>query len=641
MKKILYMIWSLAAVCGAIGCSDDGDELRPEASEHYTATTLLFTADRSERVVPLNIQGADYTVYTPTQDGWITFDKKAGELTVMVQSNTTDEVRESKIVVISNGIQETIPVVQDIYRPMTFKTDLLVRGLGGVREFPFECTCEGPFNIEVDALSQSWLSAKIDEDTGILTLEAQGQPIGAFQRAGKVTVTATSPLGIPARFELPVVQSAVRGESYVFTMPDFSESRVYKVMYNGKQLAEVCMEFLSDYNAISETVKVDCQAIVVYPTDAEGKADLAQGYVAKVIKANTGEFAYTYAAPTTPIHGGTVAWDVETNSIISYRDGILETAPNRVCIPCDDVIGHEIVDGAFECTVEPDLVYDNRPNDTPRVYSIVKIATQYWMRENLMAKCWVDGERIPTSTSPDERYAVKSPYALAIAKKTIEGKSTTTLFQDLWTEDPEDAEIIEAQIQKTGVMYNFNCINRITLPEDTTYQAYWMSLLGHRVDLPAEGDVLAPEGWMVCGRDQLVKLRAYVDEPNTKIDGSATNTRTRRIRNLDAYPSLSFKKLFDYEDEDITGLNLVLTPRYNGASIDATTGLPKDALGWPSTYTNVYLMTRTCMQVINGDGSGKYLPDTAGFVAFTTQNGSYYNEFYNMTRVWAVRCIRK
>ncbi len=636
MKKILYMIWSFAAICGAIGCSDDGDELRPEANEHYTATTMLFTADRGEQVVSLNIQGDDYTVYTPTADSWITYHKADGQLKVMVQANTTAEVRESKIVVISNGIQESIPVVQDIARPMSFKTDLLVRGLGGTREFPFECTCEGPFNIEVDALSKSWLSAEINEDTGVLTLTAVGQPIGSTQRSGKVTVTATSPLGIPATFVLPVVQSAVRGDSYVFTMPDFSESRVYKVMYDGKQQAEVCMEFLTDYNSKADNVKVNMQAIVVYPIGEDGKADLAQGYVAKVIKANTGEFAYTYAAPTTPIHGGTVAWDKETNSIISYRDGVLETAPNRICIPGDDVIGHEVVENALECTVEPDLVYDNRPNDTPRVYSIVKVATQYWMRENLMAKCWVDGERIPTSSSPTERLAAKSPFALIIGKKTVDGSSKTTLFQDLWTEDPEDAEIIETRIKTTGVMYNFNCINRITVPEGQTYQEYWMNTLGHRVDLPADGDVLAPEGWMVCGRDQLVMLRNYCDEPTTYVDGSRSNPRTRRVRNLDAWPTLSYKKIFGWEDEDITGLNLVLTPRFNGVS---TAGV--DQLGWPSDYANVYLLTRTCIQCINGDGSGTYVPDTAGFLAFTTQNGSFYNEFYNMTRVWAVRCIRK
>ena len=633
MKKILYMIWSFAAICGAIGCSDDGDELMPGATEHYTATTMIFTADRSEQVVSLNIKGDDYTVYTPTADGWITYHKAAGQLKVMVQSNMTSEVRESKIVVISNGIQETIPVVQDIYRPMLFKTDLLMRGLGGTREFPFECTCEGPFTIEVDALSKSWLSAELNEETGILKLAAEGQPIGSSQRTGKVIVKATSPLGIPASFELPVIQSAVRGESYVFTMPDFSESRVYKVMYNGTQLAEVCMEFLSDYNATSETVKVDCQAIVVYPIGEDGKADLAQGYVAKVIKANTGEYVYTYAAPTTPIHGGTVAWDKETNSIISYRDGVLETAPNRICIPGDDVIGHEVVASALECTVEPDLVYDNRPNDTPRTYSIVKIGTQYWMRENLMAKCWVDGEKIPTSTI-EERYNARKPTAVVIAKKD----GTTTLFPDIWTDDPVDAQIIEEQIQKTGVMYNFNCINRITIPESQTYIDYWMSTLGHYVDLPADGDVLAPEGWMVCSRDQLVTLRDYVDEPSIKIDGSSNGPRMRRIRNLDAYPTLSYKILFGYEDEDITGMNLILTPRHNGTVL--SDGVLKDQLNWPSGVANSYQLTRTCCQLRNNANTA-WTDGTAGFVTFTAQNGSYYNYFYNMTRIWGVRCIRK
>ena len=642
MKKILYMIWSFAAICGAIGCTEEfEDHLMPEASEHYTATTVLFTAERGDRLVSLNIQSDDYTAYAPTPDGWLTIEKAEGnQVRLMVQANTTTEVRESKVVIISNGIKETIPVIQDIQRPMAFKSDLRVRGLGESKVFPFETTCEGPFTVEVDALAKSWLTVEFDEDNSLLTLTAQRQEMGSSQRQATVTVTATSPLGIPAKFELPVIQSGVFGNSYVFTMPDFSESKIYKVMYDGKQLAEVCLEFLSDNNATADGVKVDMQAIVVYPMLDNGKADLAQGYVAKVIKANTGEFAYTYAAPTTPIHGGSVAWDKETNSIIAYRDGVLETAPTRISIPGDDVIGHVVVDDALECTVEPYIVEDNRPNDTPRTYSVVKVGTQYWMTQNLMAKCWKDGTRIPTSTSAEERYQAKSPFALVISKKDVDGSSQTTLFPDLWTEDPEDAQIIEERIQKTGVMYNFNAINNITVPADQTYQVYWFSILGHRVDLTVDGDVLSPDGWCVPSRDELIALKEYTDESTTYIDDARKEPRTRRVRDLTDWPTLSYQKLYGWQDENITGLSLVLTPRYNGASIDSATGLPKDSNGYPSGRQNSYMLSRTCIQVINGDGSGKYT-DNVGFLAFTMQNGSYYNEFYNMTRIWSVRCIRK
>ncbi len=634
MKKILYMIWSLAAVCGAIGCSDDGDELRPEASDHYTATTVFFTADRGEQAISLNIQSSDYTVYTPTQDGWITYDKRAGELIVMVQPNTTDQVRESKIVVISNGIQETIPIVQDIVQPFVFKTDLLsVRGRGETKSYSFETTVVGPFKVEVDALNRSWLQGSIDEETGTLTLISSAQDIGAAQRYATVKISATSPLGIPAVFEFPVLQYGNSGQNYRFTLPDFSESKIYKVMADGKQIAEICKEWIGDTNAVADGVKVNMQAIVVYPMTAEGAVDLNQGYVANVIMANTGKNLYTYAAPTTPIHGGRVAWDKETNSVISYTDGTLETAPTEISIPGDSGIDHITLDDAVVCSVEPYVVNDNRPNDTPRTYSVVKVGTQYWLGENLKAKYFVDGTPIACGTADDWKNA----------QKPLVG--ATSLSGDIYLDlaDVANADAIEAEIAKSGCVYNGNCINNISVTGnyEATHlgaTAFWQATYSPG-PLSADDDAISPEGWCVPTKEQTTALEKYVVD-NTDYTGlnnvpesnPTRNTRLRRmmdVSNVQNDPENKTDHTLPWAmDENITGLATCPNCCLSSGKFY------KDPL---ASRQNMLFLTRHLLHLTTGNSTNT----TAAFVMWGNYQGGMNKNYFSVQYGVPIRCIRK
>lgn len=141
----------------------------------------------------------------------------------------------------------------------------------------------------------------------------------------------------------------------------FSTGWVQKVMVDGKQVAEICREYIKSITA---------QRDVIYPCDENGRADLTKGVTTL---------------------GETVVWDLTANTatvegspasdaavIVYYNDGEITLAE---------------VEGAASATVTPDVISDRRGTEL-NTYTIVKIGTQYWMAENLRATKFTDGTAI-------------------------------------------------------------------------------------------------------------------------------------------------------------------------------------------------------------------------------------------------------
>lgn len=142
----------------------------------------------------------------------------------------------------------------------------------------------------------------------------------------------------------------------------FNDCWVQRVMYNGAKVAEVCKEYIKEF---------DDQRVVVYPCNENGKAILTKGVSAS--------------------DGGTVVWDMEANTV-TY------TAGNSTALSMVYLVDGEILLTAPEAVeptdVEADLLIDVRGTEE-QVYKIVKIGTQYWLAENLRTQKWVDGTEIP------------------------------------------------------------------------------------------------------------------------------------------------------------------------------------------------------------------------------------------------------
>jgi uncharacterized protein (TIGR02145 family) len=151
------------------------------------------------------------------------------------------------------------------------------------------------------------------------------------------------------------------------TIPtDFTTGNVQKAVYQGKQVAEICLEYV-------RTDAVDQQMTVIYPMTSDGVADLTKG-----IDVAT---------------GGSVVWDLSANTC-TYTAGTGGPISTFYVGDSGELLTSYDGDVA-EATVSAELLRDVRGTEIQE-YCLAKIGTQYWMAESLRAEKFVDGTDIST-----------------------------------------------------------------------------------------------------------------------------------------------------------------------------------------------------------------------------------------------------
>ena len=155
----------------------------------------------------------------------------------------------------------------------------------------------------------------------------------------------------------------------------FENSNICKVLNKGKQMAEICKEYLV-------TPDFSSQAIVVYPMKEDGTADLSRGLVAQLL------------GKTGKVHGGNVVWDTENHSL-NYTPGTLP-ARNNIYVMANGEVSLSVAmgDDVLQVLALEDVARDVRGGMIHN-YPLVKIGTQYWMRSNLEASLYVNGDALP------------------------------------------------------------------------------------------------------------------------------------------------------------------------------------------------------------------------------------------------------
>lgn len=157
---------------------------------------------------------------------------------------------------------------------------------------------------------------------------------------------------------------------------NFKISNVYRIYHGGAPIAEICKEYL--HPSLGDSY----QALVSYPVQSNGSTDLSQGTILCRLD-KTAE----------AVHGGTVSWDTGNNTC-TLSEG---TSPafQRVYYDATGQAATQSSSSTVPIQVRAETLRDLR-GTTLRRYPIVKVATQYWMRENLKATTYLNGSAIPS-----------------------------------------------------------------------------------------------------------------------------------------------------------------------------------------------------------------------------------------------------
>lgn len=156
---------------------------------------------------------------------------------------------------------------------------------------------------------------------------------------------------------------------------DFNKTSIYRVMVEGKAVAEVCKEFL--FNDDTKYI-----GVVVYPV-INGVTDLSSGRLWSVIDHSEIKV------------GGVVSWDKMNNSF-SYANGLYNDLPYLYF----DLMGNIHFDEPETClkvNLEGKYCIDIRNKENIK-YPIVKIGSQYWLGKDLQTKFYNTGAAIPYKT---------------------------------------------------------------------------------------------------------------------------------------------------------------------------------------------------------------------------------------------------
>lgn len=376
MKKELFLCGALFALMAFVGCSSDDDPKTEAPTLKLSTNSVVIPADGTASTIEVTTNQTSWTASRPDDAQWCILKQENNKLIISATVNSGLTTNTTEVTVLAgtgaDAKTEKVTVTQSAANAY-----LTIEGLEA--NTPVKIDAAGTSaELTINTNAANWSATRPDADTWCtLTKDGNKLKISATayeEDAERKTTVTLSGGATPVSFEVVQKGEAPAALVYKIIIPtDFSKSYVQKVMVNGVKVAEVCKEYLrcTVADESGNAQKIDAQMVVVYPV-VDGKTDLTKGLVID--------------------NGGTVAWDVANNTC-AYKAGTAIEALTMVYLSEGSLATETESTNLNATTIEADIIQDNRfiYKDT---YAIVKIGIQYWMAENLRARCYADGSSI-------------------------------------------------------------------------------------------------------------------------------------------------------------------------------------------------------------------------------------------------------
>ena len=279
------------------------------------------------------------------------------------------------------------------------ETKLAFSSFGEEKTFTVTANMEG-FTAEVTKGDDTWCHVTLEGNTVKVLVDKNE----AYEmRSSTVTVTLqTEKKRVRIEQEAAPDPANMPKAIVPMTVEQFTDSRVYDVMAAGVKVAEMCREYLCVPGSI------DNQAIVVYPV-VDGKADHTKGIVLFVLnqQIEEGRYTDTFTLAEGNVHGGTVSF--EGDAITEYVAG--DKAAADIKLVCRDEKGElKIVAAKTPEMVETTAEARTAKDASDNVYGIVKIASHYWLTDDLNTTKTTDGTEIPAGKVAAEYNSAVATY---------------------------------------------------------------------------------------------------------------------------------------------------------------------------------------------------------------------------------------
>ena len=198
-------------------------------------------------------------------------------------------------------------------------------------------------------------------------LEINAEETESLELEGVVATIKDWEDGIP----LENVENEYTNQALHLSVLSFEPSNIYRIYMKGREVAEICKEYL--------TGDLNSTAITAYPI-RNGIPDLTQGTVLQLLET------------TENINGGTINWNLEENTF-TYEEGSLPII-RQIYFDETGTLQIERPEPIATISIAAYTIKDMRDAGNITTYPIVKVGTQYWMRENLRATSYANGTYI-------------------------------------------------------------------------------------------------------------------------------------------------------------------------------------------------------------------------------------------------------